>query len=61
MTKLKPDIKPELNIHTMRDRHKAQKHLNRLVEVLDTPAAPKQADLDVVSYLKKTPLREVDV
>jgi len=61
MTKLKSNIKPELNRHTMKDNHKARKRLDRLVEILDSPSMRDQTDLDIMAAIKKRPLREVDV
>lgn len=61
MTKLKSNIKPDLNIHIMRDNHKAQKQLDRLVEILDSSNTRDQTDFDIISSLKRRPLREVDV
>lgn len=61
MTKLKPDIKPDLNIHTMKDRYKARAHLSRLVDILDSTPESSKTELDVIASLKRRPLREVDV
>ena len=59
MTKLKPDIKPNTTIHTLKDSNIAKARLIRLscmIEVTHTTS-----NLDVVAIRNKLKIREVEV
>jgi len=55
MTKLKPDVKPQVNKHTLKDADKARQHLNRLTAILKERSTPD------ITVIRKRVVKEVEM